>query len=74
MRQHRGVAGDDIGDAGRQFHAAGALREQGQGHERVAEYGLGIRDPDAAESQVLGAGDPVNKIGQGPVGQDAYVE
>ena len=74
VRQYRGVAGDDIGDAGRQFHVAGALRKQGQGHEGIAEHGLGVCDPDAAEPQGLGAGYPVNKVGQGPVGQDAYVE
>ena len=74
VRQHCRVPGDDVGNAGCQFHVAGALCEQGQGHERVAEYGLGVRDPDATEPQGLGAGDPVDKVGQGPVGEDAYVE
>ena len=62
MGQNSRVPRNYVGHAGCQFHPFGAVGEQGQGHEGIAEYGLGISNPDTAEPQGFGAGHPVDKI------------
>ena len=72
--EHRRMPGNYVGDAGRQFHTSGAVGKQGQRHEGITENGLGIGHPDPLEPNGLGAGDPIDKILQGAVWENTYVE